>query len=150
MATKKYDAPDFELFLKLLPEKVDGLTIRHAVEVRHDSFRNRAFVELCRAYGVAIVTGADGDFPVIADVTADFVYARIMGTKPREKKGYSPAAIRVWAERARRWEKGGTPKDFELVAPAAAKKKRDVFLFVISGAKQKNPAAAQALIGALE
>jgi uncharacterized protein YecE (DUF72 family) len=149
MATKKYDAADFEHFLKLLPKKVDGLTIRHAVEVRHDSFKNKAFVELCRTYGVAIITGADGDFPVIADAAADFVYVRIMGTKPKEKVGYSPVAIRAWAERARSWEKGGAPKDLELVAPAAPKKKRDVFLFVISGAKEKNPAAAQALIGAL-
>jgi uncharacterized protein YecE (DUF72 family) len=149
MATKKFDAIDFEHFLKLLPKKVNGLTIRHAVEVRHDSFKNKVFVKLCRDHSVAIVTGADGDFPVIADVAADFVYVRIMGTKSKEKEGYSPAAIRAWAERARSWEKGGTPKDFGLAAPAAPKKKRDVFLFVISGAKEKNPAAAQALLGAL-
>jgi uncharacterized protein YecE (DUF72 family) len=149
MATKKFDAEDFEAFLKLLPRKVKGADIRHAVEVRHDSFKDKAFVALCRKYGVAIITGADSDFPVIADVTADFVYVRIMGTKAGEKLGYPKAALTKWAERAQAWEKGEAPKDLPLVAPAAPKTKRDVFLFVISGAKERNPAAAQAIIAAL-
>src|SRR5690349_16918126 len=118
MATKKFDADDFEAFLKLLPRKVNGTVIRHAVEVRHDSFKDKAFVALCRKYGVAIITGADSDFPVIADVTADFVYVRVMGTKAGEKLGYSKGALAKWAERARVWEEGETPKDLPLVAPA--------------------------------
>ncbi|MDB5733792.1 MAG: hypothetical protein JWN16_429 [Alphaproteobacteria bacterium] len=150
MATKKFDPADFEAFLKLLPGKVGDQTVRHAVEVRNDSFRDKAFVELCAGHGVAIITGADSDFPVIADVTADFVYVRAMGTQEKEKLGYSKAAIRKWAERAQDWEKGGAPKDLKLLAPAAPKKKRDVFLFVISGAKDKNPAAAQAIIADLK
>ncbi len=149
MATKKFDAEDFEAFLKLLPKKVNGLAIRHAVEVRHDSFKDKSFIALCRKHGVAIITGADSDFPMIADVTANFVYVRIMGTKADEKLGYPKAALTKWAERARAWEKGETPKDLPLVAPAAPKTKRDVFLFVISGAKERNPAAAQAIIAAL-
>jgi uncharacterized protein YecE (DUF72 family) len=149
MATKKFDVVDFEAFLKLLPKKVNGLAIRHAVEVRHDSFKDKTFVALCRKYGVAIVFGADSDFPLIADVTADFVYARIMGTSAKETLGYPKATLKKWAERAKDWEKGASPKKDMLVAPAAAKKKRDVFLFVISGAKQRNPAAAQAIIAAL-
>ncbi|MFO1249349.1 MAG: DUF72 domain-containing protein [Alphaproteobacteria bacterium] len=149
MPTKKFDAADFEAFLKLLPKKVDGRAIRHAVEVRHDSFKDKAFVKLCRKHGVAIVFGADSDFPLIGDVTADFVYARIMGTQAKEKLGYPPAVLKKWAERARDWEKGASPKKEFLVAAAAPKKKRDVFLFVISGAKEKNPAAAQAIIAAL-
>jgi uncharacterized protein YecE (DUF72 family) len=149
MATKKFDAADFAAFLALLPQTVGGRALRHAVEVRHDSFRDAAFVKMCREHGVAIIAGCDSDFPCIADVTADFVYARLMGTAAKEKAGYAPAAIRAWAARAKDWEKGGAPKDLELVAPAAPKKPRDVFLFVISGAKEKNPAAAQALIAAL-
>ncbi len=149
MATKKFDPADFEAFLKLLPKKVNGLAIRHAVEVRHDSFKDKAFIALCRKYGAAIITGADSDFPVIADVTADFVYVRIMGTRAGEKLGYPKAALAKWAERAKSWEKGETPKDLPLLAPPASKTKRDVFLFVISGAKERNPAAAQALIAAL-
>ena len=153
MATKKFDPADFEAFLKLLPKKVNGLDIRHAVEVRHDSFKDKAFIALCRKYSVAIITGADSDFPVIADVASDFVYVRIMGTQAKEKLGYPKAALTKWAERARAWEKGEAPKDLPLLAPPApqpkTKTKRDVFLFVISGAKERNPAAAQAIIAAL-
>lgn len=149
MATKKFDVGDFEAFLKLLPRKVNGLGIRHAVEVRHDSFKHPAFVALCRKYGVAIVFAADGEFPLIGDVTADFVYARIMGTKPTEKLGYPKSILKIWAKRALDWEKGASPKASMLLTPPAPKKKRDVFLFVISGAKERNPAAAQAIIAAL-
>jgi len=149
MATKKFDPTDFEAFLKLLPKKVDGLAIRHAVEVRHDSFKDKQFIALCRKHGVAAVFAADSEFPLIADVTADFVYARIMGTKAKQKRGYPPAMLKSWAERARDWEQGGSPKSSMLLAKPAPRKKRDVFLFVISGAKEKNPAAAQAIIAEL-
>ncbi len=150
MATKKFDTEDFEAFLALLPKSADGITLRHAVEVRHDSFAVPEFVELCRHYGVAIITGCDSEYPCIADVSADFVYVRAMGTVETEKSGYSKAAIARWAARAKEWQTGGSPDDLKLVAKAAAaKKKRDVFLFMISGAKARNPAAAQALIAAL-
>ena len=110
MATKKFDAGDFEAFLKLLPKKVNGLAIRHAVEVRHDSFRDKAFVALCRRHGVATVFCADSDFPVIGDVTAGFVYVRIMGTAAKEKlaaqsaepSACEPAPIAAAAAAARR------------------------------------------------
>lgn len=149
MPSKKFDAGDFEAFLKLLPKKVNGLAIRHAVEVRHDSFKDKAFIALCRKYGVAIVFGADSDFPLIGDVTADFVYVRLMGTQAKQKLGYPKAKLTEWAERARDWEKGASPPGRMLLTPTVPKKKRDVFLFVISGAKEKNPAAAQAIIAAL-
>ena len=154
MATKKFDPADFEAFLALLPKSADGPALRHAVEVRHDSFAVPEFVALCRKYNVAIIAGCDGDFPCIADISADFVYVRAMGTVEKEKLGYSKPTIAKWAARAKAWEAGGAPADLELVASmrevgAAAKKKRDVFLFVISGFKARNPAAAQAIIAAL-
>ena len=149
MATKKFDAGDFEAFLTLLPKKVDGQVIRHAVEVRHDSFKCPEFVALCRKHGVAIVFATDGAFPLIADTTADFIYVRLMGTQNKEKLGYPPAILKTWAERAEDWAQGASPKKSMLVAPAAPKKKRDVFMFVISGAKERNPTAAQAIIAAL-
>lgn len=150
MATKKFDPADFEAFLKLLPRTVDGQAIRHAVEVRHDSFRCEEFVALCRKHSVAIVFATDGAFPLIADTTADFIYVRLMGTQAKEKLGYPLAILKSWAERAEDWAQGASPKKSLLVAPAAPKKKRDVFMFVISGAKEKNPAAAQAIIAALK
>jgi uncharacterized protein YecE (DUF72 family) len=146
MATKAFDPADFEAFLKLLPKEVDGVALRHAVEVRHPSFRSPDFVALLREYGVAAITAGDSEFPEIADVTAPFVYARIMGTQEAEPQGYPDAELDAWAKRAQAWAKGGVPDDLETVAPAAAKTPRDVFLYVISGGKVRNPAAAMALI----
>lgn len=148
MPTKKFDPADFEAFLKLLPRKAGGRALRHAVEVRHGSFQDKAFVQMCRDHGVAIIFAADSEFPTIADVTADFVYARLMGTQAKEKLGYPKAVLGKWAQRAQDWEKGAAPK-LPLLATAAPKKKRDVFMFVISGAKERNPAAAQSIIAAL-
>src|ERR1700677_601514 len=87
MATKKFDAEDFAKFLALLPKESRGRTIRHAVEVRHESFRTPEFLALAREHGVAVVIAGDSEFPQIADVTADFVYARIMGTKEKPTIG---------------------------------------------------------------
>ena len=145
--TKRFDPDDFGAFLKLLPKSVDGLAIRHAVEVRHDSFKTPEFVALARAHGVAVVIAGDSDYPQIADVTAPFVYARIMGTTEAEAAGYSVAALDLWATRAKTWAAGGSPADHDALAPAmGGNAGRDVFLYVISGYKEKNPAAAMALI----
>ena len=144
--SKRFDPGDFAAFLKLLPSSADGLAIRHAVEVRHDSFRTAEFVALARAYGVAVVIAADGPYPQIGDVTASFVYSRIMGTTEGEDLGYPSQALSQWAERAKTWAKGGVPSDVKLVGTPEAAKDRDVFLYVISGFKQRNPAAAMALI----
>lgn len=147
MATKRFEPEDFEAFLKLLPKSLDGIALKHAVEVRHDSFRSPDFLALLRDYGVAVITSADSDYTQIADVTAPFVYARIMGTKEAEPKGYSGADLDAWAKRARIWAQGGVPGDLAAVVPAGAEKApRDVFLYVISGDKVRNPAAAMALI----
>jgi uncharacterized protein YecE (DUF72 family) len=147
MATKKFDAEDFEAFLALLPKEVDGRPVRHALEVRHDSFKTPDFIALASKYGVAIICAGDSEFPQIADVTAPFVYARIMGTQESEKNGYSAKALGVWAERAQAWAAGKAPADLETVTPQkAGKTGRDVFLYVISGYKERNPAAAMALI----
>ncbi|MDE1182608.1 DUF72 domain-containing protein [Paraburkholderia sp.] len=149
--TKKFDAEDFEAFLALLPRSVEGQTLRHAVEVRHDSFRTPEFVKLARKYGVAIVLAADSDFPQIADLTAPFVYARVMGTTDKYAKGYSPKALNAWVERARALSEGTVPDDLEISdKPIATRKSRDVYLYVISGFKERNPAAAMAIIDKLK
>jgi uncharacterized protein YecE (DUF72 family) len=150
MATKKFDPEDFAKFLALLPKESGGRKIRHAVEVRHDSFRTPEFLALAHAHGIAVITAGDSEFPQIADVTADFVYARIMGTKEKPITGYSDKALDQWAERAAIWAEGGTPKNLESVAKPAAKAPRDVFLYVISGFKEHNPHAAMALIERVE
>jgi uncharacterized protein YecE (DUF72 family) len=133
MQTKKFDPDDFAGFLKLLPKTVEGRTIRHAVEVRHESFSTPDFAALARDYGVAIITAADSEYPQITEPTAAFAYARIMGTKEAQPNGYADVDLDKWADQARQWAKT-----------------RDVFLYVISGFKQHNPAAAMALIERLK
>ncbi|MFM0739379.1 DUF72 domain-containing protein [Paraburkholderia xenovorans] len=145
--TKKFDPEDFEAFLKLLPASIEGQKLRHAVEVRNETFRTPAFIALARKYKVAVVLAADSEYPQIADLTAPFVYARIMGTTDQQTKGYSPQALDAWAERARQLAAGTTPGDLEAAAEAPAKAAaRDVYLYVISGFKERNPAAAMALL----
>ena len=144
--TKRFDPDDFGSFLSLLPASVDGLLLRHAVEVRNPTFHSPEFIALARQHGVAIVIAGDSEFPQIADLTARFVYARIMGTSEEAELGYSARALGQWAKRAQTWAEGGAPADLATVGPPAEAKARDVFLYVISGFKARNPAAAMALI----
>ncbi len=147
LPTKAFDAADFEAFLKLLPKRVEGHDIRHAVEVRHPSFRVPAFVDLLRAYDVAVVVADSDSHPQIADVTAPFVYARLQNASEHHKAGYAPADLGRWAGRARRWAEGGVPDDLDHVGPPPkGKVARNVFLFMINGFKPRAPAAAMALI----
>lgn len=148
--TKTFDAEDFEHFLSLLPTSAGAQPIRHALEVRHESFAVPAFVALARKYGMAIVLAGDARFPCIPDVTAPLVYARLMGTQARYKLGYAPKAVAEWVERARTFARGEIPGDLETVdgAPPDAAQ-RDVFFYVISGFKERNPAAAMAMIETL-
>jgi uncharacterized protein YecE (DUF72 family) len=146
MPTKKFDPVDFEAFLALLPQSIDGVTLRHVVEPRHDSFRTPEFLALARKFGIAIVVAGDSVHPQIADPTASFVYARIMGSSESEELGYSDADLDIWAERAKIWSAGGAPEGLDYVGAAPAAEPRDVFLYVISGHKARNPLAAQALI----
>ena len=147
LPTKKFDPADFKAFLTLLPGEVGSRALQHVVEVRHDSFRSPEFVAMAREHGVAVVIAADSSYPQIADATAPFVYARIMGTQATHELGYSDAALNLWAARARAWASGAAPDGLEYVEPQRAYgKSRDVYLYVISGNKVRNPAAAQSLI----
>ena len=149
--TKKFEPDDFAAFLKLLPATLGTMPLRHAMEVRHPSFRCPEYVALARRHGVATVFADSDDYPSFADLTADFVYARLMRTAPEIDTGYEAAAIAGWAEAAATWAGGGAPAALprvgvEVDQPAAP---RDVFLFFISGAKERAPAAAMATIAAL-
>ena len=144
---KKFEPDDFKAFLEMLPPQAQGRKLRHVVEVRHESFRSADFVALLREYGVAAVIAADSPHPQIADATAPFVYARIMGTQATEKLGYSNAALELWAERAKAWASGKKPPGLDHVSAQQAKDApRDVYLYVISGHKVSNPAAAMGLL----
>jgi uncharacterized protein YecE (DUF72 family) len=150
MATKRFDPDDFGAFLALLPHEVRGLPLRHAVEVRHESFRCAEYLALARRHRVATVFADTDDYPSFADLTGDFVYGRLMRTRAEIETGYEPGALDRWAAAARTWSRGGEPDDLPRIEPSkGGGKPRDVFLFVISGAKERAPAAAQALLGRL-
>jgi uncharacterized protein YecE (DUF72 family) len=149
--TKRFDADELRAFLMLLPTSRDGVALRHALEVRHESFKCREFVALARASNVAIVFADHDTYPEIADLTADFVYARLQRAREAEPAGYGAAALDRWAEAARGWAAGDSPSGLVYVSDAkAAKTPRELFLFFISGDKVRNPAAAEALIGRLQ
>jgi len=136
MGTKTFDADDFEGFLKLLPREKDGVRLRHALEVRHPSFACEAFYDLARKYGAAIVYAVDDDSPTwprIDEATADFTYARLMSSREDEPTGMTSDDLDTVAAQTRAWAERG-----------------DVFAYFISGAKVRNPAAAQALIAKLK
>ena len=149
MATKTFDAADFGAFLQLLPREVEGLPLRHALEVRHASFSCAEFVDMARAAGAAVVF-ADGEGrPVIADLTADFAYARLMDAREEMETGYDAAALDRWADVARGWAEGRPPAEPPLLTAPTATAPRDAFVFMINGAKVRAPAAAQALLARL-
>jgi uncharacterized protein YecE (DUF72 family) len=149
MATKRFDPDDFAAFLALLPSEVAGVKLRHAVEPRHESFRCPEFVAMARAAGVAIVFADSDEFPCIPDSSGDFAYARLQRSREQEATGYSAREIGQWAKVARAWARGESPEGFPYVAEAPPPRPRETYVFFISGAKQRNPAAAEALIGRL-
>ncbi len=132
MATKRFEAEDFSGFLDLIPDRQDGVPLRHVLEVRHESFVDPAFYALAKARGMAIAFADSDDFAQIDVATADFTYARLQRSVAECPTGYDEAALDACAERARDWGTRG-----------------DAFVFFISGAKERNPAAAQALIARL-
>jgi uncharacterized protein YecE (DUF72 family) len=147
MPTKVFDAEDFEAFLALLPDKVNGRNLRHVLDVRHASFMSADYLKLARKYRCATVFCDSEDYPSFADLTADFVYARLMRSQARFVSGYAPKALDAWAQAARTWADGGEPADLPRVeAKAKAGLPRDVFMFFINGAKERAPAAAMALL----
>ena len=126
---RKFDRDDIAGFIDLLPERLDGLTLRHAIEPRHESFRDEKFFDLCRARNVAVVLEDSDDYPTIEADTADFAYARLQRMREEIETGYDEAALEGFADRARQWRKDG----------------RDAYIFMINGAKVRAPAAAMAL-----
>jgi uncharacterized protein YecE (DUF72 family) len=150
MPGKVFDAGDFEAFLTLLPRQVDGRTLRHVVDVRHESFMSPGYLALARRYKVATVFTDADKFPSFADLTGDFAYARLMMSDAGLETGYEDGALDTWAERARQWANGDAPADLPALEEAPAKgKPRDVFVYFINGAKERAPAAAMAFLDRL-
>lgn len=163
----KYDPARLESFLKLLPKDPDALlalagrneglktepyldatgvsSVRHAIEVRHESFATPAFIDLLRAHNVALVTADTAEWPT-ADVTADFVYCRLQGAPGKDR--YEPADLErrvAWLDAWSKGEIAGAP----TLAPATAGEPKDVFAFFVSTDKKHAPRNARTVMQAL-
>jgi uncharacterized protein YecE (DUF72 family) len=149
--TKKFDAADFEGFLELLPGTFDGRALRHVIEVRHDSFGTPEFITLLRKFAMPVVFTDHAKYPNIADLTGDFVYARLQQGDDKIPTAYPPKALADWADRLRSWARGKEPEDLPRVGPPPQTKAaaRDVFAYVIHEGKIRAPAGAMALIARL-
>jgi uncharacterized protein YecE (DUF72 family) len=126
---RKFDADDIAGFFDLLPSKLDGIELRHAIEPRDESFRDEAFFRLCRDRNIAVVFEDSDEYPLIEGETADFTYARLQRMHAEVPTGYDGKALDAFANRARKWRKAG----------------KDAYIFMIDGAKERAPAAALAL-----
>ena len=137
----------FSDFLDLLPKTWDGRPLRHVLDVRDAAFADAGLVALLRRHGYAAVFTDSDAHPSFADITADFVYARLMRARAGIATGYPQAELDAWAARARAWAAGGEPDDLPRLSGATAPPapRRDVFVYFISAAKERNPAAAMAL-----
>ncbi len=165
-----FNAERFESFLSLLPrnteealalarkhdERVDGRAwleadskrpMRHAVEIRHQSFCTGEFIELLRRYNVALVCADTPEWPLLMDLTADFVYCRLHGSEQLYSSGYDEAALDLWAQRARTWAQGGEASDATRVLPPTRPRAggRDVYIYFDNDAKVHAPFNAASL-----
>jgi uncharacterized protein YecE (DUF72 family) len=147
MATKKFDYDDFAGFFDLLPETLDGLALRHVIEVRNATFADPKFVGLCRDRNVTICVSENENYPLIPDITGDLVYLRLISASDEIETGYEPSDLDLWAGRFKAYAEGRVPGDLQPIdrtGPPEAP--RDVYAFVIHEGKVRAPAAAMELI----
>jgi uncharacterized protein YecE (DUF72 family) len=172
-ASFRYDRERIEPFLALLPrdteaaamlahrhdQRVSGRSwlrtdakrpLRHAIEVRHDSFADPGFIELLRAHNAALVASDAVDWPLFADATADFVYCRLHGSEELYTSGYDDEALDRWAARVRAWAEGREPTDLKRVGKSRTPRRaHDVFVYFDNDAKVRAPFDAQGLMARL-
>jgi uncharacterized protein YecE (DUF72 family) len=169
-ASQRFDAGRFEEFFDLLPRttgealrlarardsRLHGRSVlridedrplRHAVEIRHEGFADAAFIALLRRYRLALVVAdTAGKWPLLEDVTSDFLYLRLHGDKELYASGYTEPALDRWAERIRAWSGGGEPRDARLAGPRARRARaRDVFCYFDNDIKVRAPFDADRL-----
>ena len=165
----RFDPARIEPFLKMLPRDTGHAAVlgrkhdnrlrapawlevdirrpmRHAFEVRHDSFRCPEFIDLLRAHDVALVCADSVQWPRLMDLTSDFVYCRLHGSQELYASGYDNDALDQWSRRGKAWARGEEPNDAERVGGKARPRKRDVFVFFDNDMKVRAPANAMELI----
>jgi uncharacterized protein YecE (DUF72 family) len=164
----RFDAERIDTFLSLLPHSTEAAAaiakkhdtrlkgrawartdanrpIRHAMEIRHESFRDPAFIRLLRKHKVALVVADTVDWPCLMDETADFVYCRLHGSEKLYTSGYTAKALDKWAARVRAWATGKKAQG-ERVGPPGRAIPRDVFVYFDNDAKVRAPFDAQSLM----
>jgi uncharacterized protein YecE (DUF72 family) len=167
-----YDEERFENFFRLLPRDMEealalarrrdarmlgrsrlaigeNLRLRHAVEIRHDSFIDERFVAQLRRHRIGLVVAdTAGKWPLKEDVTSDFVYLRLHGDKKLYASGYSDAALERWAERIRAWSGGSEPDDARCISgkPCRPRRSRDVYVYFDNDVKVHAPFDARRLM----
>ncbi len=146
-SSKRFDPDDVGAFLDLLPATQDGVPLRHAIEVGHESFACAEFVALARQAGVAIIWSEDPDRVPIGDRTAGFAYLRLQKMQADCPTGYPAAELQRIADLCHAWHTGEAPADLPYCGDPADSIGRpgDVFAFLINGAKERAPVAAMAL-----
>ena len=122
--------------------------LRHALEIRHDSFRDPAFIALLRRHKIGLVVADTVEWPLLMDVTADFVYVRLHGSEQLYTSGYGPEALSIWARRICAWQNGFEAEGVHVGGPARPRQ-RDVYVYFDNDAKVRAPADAKALISLL-
>jgi uncharacterized protein YecE (DUF72 family) len=122
--------------------------VRHAFEIRHESFRSPQFIRLLRKHGIALVCADTVEWPLLMDLTSDFVYCRLHGSQELYVSGYDEPALDRWGTRVRAWARGAEPRDAHRVLPRTTPRKRgrDVFLYFDNDAKVRAPADATSLL----
>jgi uncharacterized protein YecE (DUF72 family) len=150
--SKRFEPQDFEAFLKLLPQSAEGLPLRHVMDVRHETFKTPEYLALARRHGAATVLTESDEYPTLFDPRSDLVYARIMRTESTLPEGCTPQTLDQLAASARLLARGGLPDGMPALPcePGPALPARQVFMFFISGAKERAPAAAMALMRRLD
>ncbi|WP_028839628.1 DUF72 domain-containing protein [Thermomonas fusca] len=148
-AGTRLERDSFEAFCGLLPQAAGGRPLRHVIDMRDAGSLDAGFIALMRRHGFATVFTDSPDHPSFADITADFVYARLMRSRSGIATGYPADELAAWARRAREWAAGGEPADLPRLSvdPPPSANLREVFILFISAAKERNPAAAMAMIG---
>ncbi|MBX3484576.1 MAG: DUF72 domain-containing protein [Phenylobacterium sp.] len=147
MPTKRFDYDDFAGFMDLMPDKVGDLPAKHVFEVRNATFNDPKFIGLCRDRGIAICNSDNEKYPFIPDITADFVYLRLLSADDGIPTGYEARDLDLWAGRFRTYAEGHVPGDFTPVDRTGPPEgPRDVYAFVIHEGKVRAPAAAQEFI----
>jgi len=169
----RFDAEQIDAFLKLLPHDTAAAArlarkhdnrlrarawlnagaerpMRYAFEIRHESFRDRAFIDLLRRHNVALVCADSVEWPLLMDITSDFVYCRLHGSEQLYASGYDDAALDDWARRVVAWARGGDPDGAEHVGGEGRRPVRDVFVYFDNDQKVRAPVDAQSLMRRVE